>query len=352
MIVVDRRSRGARWLEALDHAPDGAPARILAPLGRIYAALGRILRIVRGERALPEHPPSIAVGNLRAGGTGKTPVVEDLGRRLAARGHRVAVLARGYRAEGGGDEPGWLRASGLSVHLDPDRRRAFDAARAGAATVVLLDDGLQTRARAGRRLAIVLDRDLERTPRTLPAGPAREGPSALDRADGILVRRESPNETVIPSTWHGRPCVGFRLAADRWIDGTGTEHPVDAPPFEGPVVGVSGLARPASFESTLADAGVPIAGAWRFDDHWHPGRAEIEEVVAWARARGAATLVCPEKNRERLLARAPGLSVVALAGTIRWDVHDPLEALALGDVGRRDEGDGTDVPSPRTRPDV
>ena len=329
MIVVDRRAPAVRALDALDDAPHSFWAGFLTPLGQLYAALAGLHRAVRGERALPAMPPSLAVGNLRVGGTGKTPVVEDLGTRLRDRGFGVAVLSRGYRAGGGGDEPAWLADRGLDVHLGSDRHRTHARAARGGADVVLLDDGFQARARATRRLVIVLERDLVRPPRPLPAGPAREGAAALLRADGILVRRPVGAAGALCGEHIGRPCVGFRLEPTGWIDPQGSASELRPFPLPGPVAAVSGLARPRSFEATLTALGVPVVGTWRARDHWAPRRDEVARLVEWARGLGARALVCPEKNRARLVAAEPALPVHALAAAVRWDTDDPLAALGI-----------------------
>ncbi len=329
MIVVDRRAPAVRALDALDDGPDSFWAGFLTPMGQLYAALAKAHRAVRGERALPATPPSLAVGNLRVGGTGKTPVVEDLGARLRDRGLEVSVLSRGYRAGGGGDEPDWLAERGLDVHLGSDRHRTFAQAARSGADVVLLDDGFQTRARATSRLVIVLERDLARPPRPLPAGPAREGAGALLRADAILVRRPVGAAGALCGEHVGRPCVGFRLDPTAWIDPQGSSIDLRPFPVPAPVVAVSGLARPRSFEATLGALGVPVVGAWRARDHWTPRADEVARLVEWARGLGARAIVCPEKNRARLLATEPSLPVHALAAAVRWDTADPLTALGL-----------------------
>jgi len=348
MIIIDRRERGARWLSALDHAPEGMVARVLGPLGAVYAGLSAGHRVLRRDAPLPVTPPSIAIGNLRVGGTGKTPVVNDIGRRLVSMGKRVAVLSRGYRAGTGGDEPAWLEQAGLHVFLGPDRHRSFGKAARRGADVVLLDDGLQTRAAAGRRLGIVLQRDLERPPRTLPAGPAREGAqAALARTDVILVRREGAGaEEPLPSSIEGRPCVGFRLVPRLWVGPTG-EGSTDLPEElrRGRVLAVSGLARPESFEDTVGATGVELAGAWRGRDHWDPTDAEVAEIDRWARQLETVAIVTPEKNLARLIERRPEKPVYALAVEVQWDVSDPLGALGVTALLHATKGDTFVPPS-------
>lgn len=322
MIVEDRRSAGERLLAHLDHHRDGWPAVLLAPLGRMWVLGDRLRRSLRPDLPLPDDVPSLGVGNLRVGGTGKTPVVEDLGRRLVDEGHRVAVLTRGYRAEGGGDEPGWLAAAGLGVVADPDRRRGFERARLEGADRILLDDALQTRHRARSLVALVLDRDLDAPPRPLPAGPARGGAEGLERADALLVRRESPAEVELPGH-----ALGFRLAPAGFLDATG--GPADPPP--GPVALLSGLARPESFERDATGLGLEVLASRRESDHWSPAADAGPALTDWARQRGAGWILVPEKNLARVAALEPGVPVFALRSRIVWDgSSDPLAWLRAG----------------------
>lgn len=316
MIVIDRRPAAERLLAALDADPDGPGATLLAPLGALWALGARLRCRIRPDRPLPAEPPSLGVGNLRVGGTGKTPVVEDLGRRLAAEGHRVAVLTRGYRGADRADEPGWLAASGLEVFADADRGRSFRRAVAAGADRILLDDALQTHHRPGQRVALVLDRDLERPPRPLPAGPAREGREALRRADALLVRRERADDPDL-----GPGALGFRLLPEGLVDAAGRE--AGAP--SGPGVLVSGLARPESFEADARGLGLELRASWRESDHWTPAPDAGGRLARFARDHGAQWVLVPEKNLARLGRVDCGVPVLALRSRIRWDGGgDPL----------------------------
>lgn len=330
MNVRDRRGLAVRLLDRLDEAPEGFWALALSPLGAVYVGLGRLLRGMRRPRPLPVTPPTIGVGNLRVGGTGKTPVVADLALRLRDEGWRVAVLTRGFRGQDGADEPGWLADRGLDVIVGADRARGHaEAARRGA-EVVLLDDALQCRDRPLLTLGLVLDRDLARMPRPLPAGPAREGAQALDRAAVWLVRRES--DPAPPGVVQGdRAQIGFRLAPVAWIDPAGIAHGLDLAKALGPVLAVSGLARPRSFEADLVALGCEVVGVWRGPDHGFGAPGDLADIESYARRRGARTLVCPEKNRVRLLAGHPSLPLWCLRSELEWETGDPL-----GDTGIRE----------------
>lgn len=332
MDILDRRPWAVRTLDRLDagDAPVGALA--LTPLSALYALGARANRWLRRPRRLPEPPRTVAVGNLRVGGTGKTPVVADLAARWAATGASVAVVTRGYRADGGGDEPEWIAAeSGARMVVDADRARGVARAAAEGAEVVLLDDAFQTPVDPSVRLCLVLDRDLRRPPRCLPAGPAREGRSALRRADALLVRVEGDPWPVTPAQRHryavaAADACGGRAFAFRLV-GQGLRDPQGAPASDpGRVLLVSGLARPESFETTCRRWGLRAVASVRFEDHYRPQAGDAELLAEWVQRSGARAVVCPEKNLERLVPLVDGVPLLALRADLEWD-EDPLPRL-------------------------
>jgi len=186
-----------------------AGAAWLAPLAGLYGAVIGLRRaayragLLRVQRA---PVPVVVVGNLTAGGTGKTPLVAHLARELAARGVRPGIASRGYGSAGGagdasgpvdpagdwrcvGDEPLLLaRLTGAPVMVNRERAAAAaQLARLGA-ELVICDDGLQHLALARDLEIIVIDgaRGLGNG-RLLPAGPLRERPVRLAGADLIVV---------------------------------------------------------------------------------------------------------------------------------------------------------------------
>ena len=153
------------------------------------------IRCVPAPHRLPH--PTISVGNITTGGTGKTPVVRWLAERLQEQGRRPAVLMRGYRSEGGiSDEQSLLQQQlpEIPVIANPDRvRGAADATqKQNDIDTFILDDGFQHR-RVHRDFDLVL---IDATApfgfgHILPRGSLREPLSGLRRANALLITRSS-----------------------------------------------------------------------------------------------------------------------------------------------------------------
>lgn len=260
---------GGHWLGVL-----------LAPLSAVYrAALGarRLARRLRPARPLPV--PVVVVGNLSVGGTGKTPLVIHLARRLQARGRRVGVVSRGYRAkvrrfphrvsEGDdafavGDEPKLIaQETGCPVVIAPRRREAaLVLARHCDVEVVLSDDGLQHSALLREMEIVVVDGDRQfGNGRLLPAGPLREPVSRLDEVDYVVVNVGAGGDCAVGNVGgdaradgavHGNP-VNFANPADA---GTGVDDAVanaggNAEPVEN--VGVAAGSVAPSSATSISD---------------------------------------------------------------------------------------------------
>jgi len=328
MDILDHRGWPERLLSALDER-DSPWSLFLEPPSWIYRGVSWADRALRTRSPLSEPPLSVGIGNLRVGGTGKTPLVSWLCQKLHERGLRCAILSRGYRSAGGGDEPEWLRKeTGALVVLDSDRRRAHAQAAREGAQIVILDDSLQSRVCASLQVAVLLAADLMSPPRVLPAGAAREPMSGLRRCQMIMVRRENGDpvrERLVEVAQQYCPRVYvFRLAPEKLLGPEGEQAPLSALEPMGPCVLLSGLARPESFEEDAKRVGAQAVVALRYSDHASFDSGRAEEIEKMARQRQARFLLCPEKNFARLVALGLGLPLWALCSRVKWEGEDPL----------------------------
>lgn len=303
--------------------------RLLAPPAALYRALMalRAAAYVRGVFSAWRPPrPCISVGNIRWGGTGKTPVCAWLLDWAAQSNKQCVLLTRGYRAHPprlpflvepdaspheAGDEPLLLARSNPAARIvvDPKRARAGKWAwDAWQPDLFLLDDGLQHMAVARDvNLALLTPQDLDTDwNRIVPSGPWREGFSALARADAFLIKL--PDLGMINTPLRER--ITQRLGTYEKPIFFFTPHPLrltnlrtgdhrDALPSEaeGRYTLFSGVADPLSVEHTASDflGSKPV----RFDafaDH-HPFSAkDISRLTQKAKAAHTDHLVCTAKD--------------------------------------------------------
>jgi tetraacyldisaccharide 4'-kinase len=250
--------------------------------------------------------PVISVGNIVMGGSGKTPLVAALADHFLARGHRPAILTRGYRRaskapvlvlpgttprwEDVGDEPALLARTlpGVAIAVDSERSRgAATAVREAGATVLILDDGFQ-HWRLHRNLDVVVVRAAD------PLGsvaPRREAPSALRFAHAVVVAGASDRAEAMAAT-----AVVGAYAPDAFVMATrlrgaalhcGSRRLELAELRDRPVLAAAGVGSPDSFVNTLGDMGARIVDLRLFPDHHRYRRREAFELLAAARSGGA-----------------------------------------------------------------
>ncbi|GJQ19862.1 MAG: tetraacyldisaccharide 4'-kinase [Bacteroidia bacterium] len=270
--------------------------------------------------------PVVSVGNISAGGTGKTPMTEFIAARLKGRGLRVAVLSRGYgRASSGyqvvsnghqvcaelqsaGDEAALLAENLTGVIVAVDENRVRGAKRLVSEfgpEVIILDDGFQHRW-LDRTIDLVLVRpdDILGNPRVLPAGYLRESLKGLQRADCIAIvgaRDGAKYQATVSAVERitGKPVIGFSLRPRRLVRLVtgGAVHPEEV---DGPCAAVSGIARPESFEQTLRELGMNVVRHTVFPDHYWYRPRDLRTLHSTARAAGAQWLVTTRKDAVRL----------------------------------------------------
>ncbi|MDJ0765369.1 MAG: tetraacyldisaccharide 4'-kinase [Myxococcota bacterium] len=260
----------------------------------------------------------ISVGNLRAGGSGKTPFAMYLVAWLQKQGVRAALVLRGYRGRlehrGGfvsvghgpmvsplaaGDE-GFLAAErlrGAAIWVGADRATGVRAVRDAGAEVVVLDDGFQHQ-RLYRDLDIVLvcPEDVNLKTRFLPAGPLRESPAALCRADvtGGFYQDWCGHPTSPPLLFEYVPAHFVDLSRRHT---RGIEALRDTRAYL-----VAGISRPERFFATAAEIGLKIVGARAFRDHHAFTSRDAEAISAAAQQSNADAIVTTEKDAVRLAA--------------------------------------------------
>lgn len=300
----------------------GIPLRLLLiVLSWPYALIIRLRNMLYSHQWLKVHRvamPVICVGNLTAGGTGKTPLVTWLARWLQAKNQRVAILTRGYKTEKGklSDEPAELAAAcpGVGVVVNPDRvAGANDAIRHHGAQVLVMDDGFQHR-RLARDIDIVT---IDATApfgygHVLPAGLLREPVSGLKRAGAVvLTRTDQVSDEQLRQIEDRIGRINPRLPIIRTV-----HAPVAARCLDGSETGLDalrgrkvfafcGLGNPDGFFRTVESCGCLLAGARAFNDHHTYTEACLAEIYEESAAQGVQWVLTTSKDWNKITPLIP-----------------------------------------------
>ena len=284
-------------------APPGLISGLLTPVSWVWTSVTRKRLSARG---LEIGIPVICVGNLTAGGTGKTPVVMALLERFTQDGVAAHVVSRGYggslegplrvderkhSASQVGDEPLLLSAFGR-VWVSKDRAKGAQAARDAGADVILLDDGFQNPSLVKTKSILVIDAEAGfGNGCVMPAGPLREPVAdGMARADLIvLIGPKSARSDFLTDQSLSLDVLEAELTPLQ----TGMT-------WEGlRALAFAGIGRPQKFFDSLSRAGVDLIGTRSFGDHAPYRRDLLRRLLAEAKSKGAQ-LVTTEKDAVRL----------------------------------------------------
>ena len=274
------------------------------PLTRVYGSATALRNAMFDRGVLRSHRldrPVVSVGNLAAGGSGKTPFVIALGELLKARGIPFDVLSRGYgrktngvlvvesdgKATEFGDEPLLIaRRLGVPVIVGESRYEAGKVAESKFQSQLhILDDGFQHRSLA-RDFDIVLMTECDFEDRLLPSGRLREPLSSLRRADAAVLPAASCRDAAV------------LLGEQKPIWRIRRELALPHPPSQ-PIV-FCGLARPAALFAQLRAAGITPAAEVDFRDHHAYDRGDIKRLLAMRDKFQADAFLTTEKDATNL----------------------------------------------------
>jgi len=273
----------------------------------------------------PPVPVVISIGNIVAGGTGKTPVTLMLAEELSSEFH-LAILSRGYRspvekrdvplilsrgngpeysASYCGDEPYLLanRVPLASVYVGKNRMKASMMAAKSGAQVIVLDDGMQHR-RVARDYEIVVVNAFDPFGKGhfLPRGLLRESPKALAKADIVVVNNVESKERCDAiakelKPYTDAPVVGTvpKISSIENLKGEGV------PLMSGTKVGLfCGIAHPKRFRNLVEEHGASVVEELSAPDHMLPSEKALKAFATKCEKMGAEYLLCTEKDRVKL----------------------------------------------------
>ena len=311
-------------------AGPSALSTLLMPLGAVYGAVGKLRRMA----VSPQQPPVpvICVGNLVAGGAGKTPVAQAIARHMIGQGVNVHFLSRGYggRLKGPvrvvpgihtafdvGDEP-LLLAETAPCWVAANRVAGAKAAAADGAQIIVMDDGHQNPGLVKAVSIVVVDGGTGfGNGRIIPAGPLRESVAeGLARADAVVILGDDKTG-VAQGLPQGMALLNGHLKPteeSRALDGER-------------VLAFAGIGRPEKFFDTVRALGCNLVEQRGFPDHHPYGYKEVRELIDAAWALGALP-VTTAKDAVRLPPdlRAP---VMVVEVEVVWQEPGLLDKVLL-----------------------
>ena len=304
----------------------GIGAKLLSPVGVLFGALGRWRR--RSANSVAANVPIICIGNLVAGGAGKTPVALSLANRLQESGCAVHFLSRGYggairgphrvdRTHDGADRVGdeaLLLAAVSPTWVARDRVAGARAAERAGAAVIVMDDGFQNLSLQKNLSIVVVDGAYGFGNELLiPAGPLRElVADGMARADVVVILGDDQAGVRQKIPTH------LRVLTAKLVPGP------EGTTFAGRrVIAFAGIGRPKKFFNTLHNLGCKLVGSHAFADH-HRYREHELLLLADKADKLDAVLVTTAKDMVRVPEAFRSL-VDVLSVEVSWDDESVLD---------------------------
>lgn len=257
-------------------------AWLLIPISWVYYLVGRIVAVWRALFAIKSRRPIICVGNIFAGGVGKTPIVRAIANYFGA-----PVVMRGYKksAKTGniGDEATMLSRTGLAVHVGDRKSNVVLLNKQDDNSPIVMDDGLQNPSIKKDVSIIVFDQGLGYgNGLMLPAGPLRVPKKSVEKADAVIVIENK------------RPKKNFKLPVGVpvfWAKNQTVSPYAD----DVKLVAFAGIGYPKKFFAALKN----VVARRAFPDHYEYTQQDIEKLFAIAKKKNAK-LITTEKDWVRL----------------------------------------------------
>jgi len=325
MKSVENRWEGLLWPPLSGPAWGRAVLFPLECLSYVYGAYvrSRTRSYLEGKKSRTKVPARVIVaGNLTVGGTGKTTLAGWIAEKLLERGHKPAVILRGYKgggksgpllvsagggprleAEFAGDEAYLLsRKLRCPVLIGSDRVRAANMAiEKMGCTHLVLDDGYQHLPLERDLDILVLDSKADPQDRfLLPRGPLREPVEAAARA-GILVFSRALEGEIPDWQWPEQVCPETPRFAMRYRpEGIFDAKSSESLPLSGPYLAFSGIGTPAGFRGLLSQMGVEVVHHESFPDHHRYRDRDLARLCKKARQKGVELLLTTEKDAVKI----------------------------------------------------
>ncbi|HPN74209.1 MAG TPA: tetraacyldisaccharide 4'-kinase [Candidatus Marinimicrobia bacterium] len=335
----------------------GALRWLLFPAAVIYGLITKLRNLFYDRhifKAIKVPVPVVAVGNITAGGTGKTPFVIALAKFLYEKGYRIAIISRGYRRKSrgtvivsdgrqilttpqqAGDEPFLMagKLPGVVIAADTDRiAAAHTAIENFACNLIIADDAFQHR-RLARDINIVLW-----DPKTpswqkyfFPVGRLREPWHGLKRADYLVF---SKTDKIIPEqrTFFEKfnPVITFFTAPLKIVGlRTLSAENVSINTVAGKnVLAFCGLGNHIQFETTTRQLNCGKVTFLRFPDHHHYTTTDLQKIIIKAEQMNCDYLVTTEKDAVNLPVNAGSLAIPLLVIEIELKLSDEIKTAIL-----------------------